>query len=107
MEELSYRYWCWTLKKPWGYATIEVEKGSKPKVIDAGVVKFKENRVKDRIKELIEGLDNILKNRVDEVVIEDIFLAYNPRSVLKLAQFRGAIIMKIVTDMEIIVNTLL
>jgi len=25
-----------------GYATIEVEKGSKPKVIDAGVVKFKE-----------------------------------------------------------------
>jgi len=81
-----------------GYATIEVEKGSKPKVIDAGVVKFKENRIKDRIKELIEGLDNILKNRVDEVVIEDIFLAYNPRSVLKLAQFRGAIIMKIVTD---------
>ena len=31
----------------------------------------------------------------DEVAIEDIFFAYNPQSVLKLAQFRGALSLKI------------
>ncbi|EOB6307090.1 crossover junction endodeoxyribonuclease RuvC, partial [Campylobacter jejuni] len=31
----------------------------------------------------------------DEVAIEDIFFAYNPKTVLKLAQFRGALSLKI------------
>lgn len=40
------------------------------------------------------GLD--FKNHsFDEVAIEDIFFAYNPKTVLKLAQFRGALSLKI------------
>ncbi len=46
--------------------------------------------------ELVEGLDTILKHHhIDEVAIEDIFYAYNPKTVLKLAQFRGALSLKI------------
>ena len=35
------------------------------------------------------------KNSIDRVAIEDIFFAHNPKTVLKLAQFRGALCMKI------------
>jgi crossover junction endodeoxyribonuclease RuvC len=46
--------------------------------------------------ELVEGLDTIFKqHKIDEVAIEDIFYAYNPQTVLKLAQFRGALSLKI------------
>ena len=38
----------------------------------------------------------LFKNhKFDEVAIEDIFFAYNPKTVLKLAQFRGALSLKI------------
>ena len=48
---------------------------------------------------MVEGLDIILKNiKIDSVAIEDIFFAYNPKTVLKLAQFRGAISLKILQD---------
>jgi len=45
---------------------------------------------------LIEGLDIILSDDIDEVAIEDIFFAYNPKTVLKLAQFRGALSLRII-----------
>ena len=42
------------------------------------------------------ALANIFKqHKIDEVAIEDIFYAYNPQTVLKLAQFRGALSLKI------------
>ena len=49
--------------------------------------------------EFIEGLDIILQtHKIDEVAIEDMFYAYNPKSVIKLAQFRGALSLKILQD---------
>jgi len=46
--------------------------------------------------ELVEGLDIIFQNHtIDEVAIEDIFYAFNPKTVLKLAQFRGALSLKV------------
>jgi len=49
--------------------------------------------------ELVEGIDVILKNHnIDEVAIEDIFFAFNPKSVIKLAQFRGALCLKILQE---------
>ncbi len=43
-----------------------------------------------------DGIDAIIKNHnIDEVSIENIFFAYNPKTVIKLAQFRGAICLKI------------
>jgi crossover junction endodeoxyribonuclease RuvC len=50
--------------------------------------------------ELVEGLDTILENHtIDEVAIEDIFFAFNPKTVLKLAQFRGALSLKILQEL--------
>ncbi|EAI4516267.1 crossover junction endodeoxyribonuclease RuvC [Campylobacter jejuni] len=78
-----------------GYAIIEVNKG-KNILIEAGLIKIKPSTLQYQITELCEGLDLIFKNHsFDEVAIEDIFFAYNPKTVLKLAQFRGALSLKI------------
>lgn len=66
---------------------------------EAGLLKIKTNSLQEQIVELIEGLDLILKSHsIDEVAIEDIFYAYNPKTVLKLAQFRGALSLKILQE---------
>ncbi len=78
-----------------GYAIIIKDKNG-IKLIEAGLIKIKEKILQHQIVELVEGLDIIFKNhKIDEVVIEDIFFAYNPKTVLKLAQFRGALSLKI------------
>ena len=76
-----------------GYAIIETQ--PKLKLIDAGFIKIKEKKLQHQLSELIEGIDLILNNEIDEVAIEDIFYAYNPKTVLKLAQFRGALSLRI------------
>lgn len=78
-----------------GYAIITKDKNG-IKLIEAGLIKIKEKILQYQIVELVEGLDIIFKNyEINEVVIEDIFFAYNPKTVLKLAQFRGALSLKI------------
>ena len=78
-----------------GYAIIE-KNVKKTALIEAGLIKIKPNTLQYQITELCEGLDVIFKNhKFDEVAIEDIFFAYNPKTVLKLAQFRGALSLKI------------
>ena len=76
-----------------GYAIIETT----PKIhlIDAGFIKITEKKLQYQLTQLIEGLDIILTEDIDEVAIEDIFYAYNPKTVLKLAQFRGALSLRI------------
>lgn len=89
-----------------GYAIIEANKG-KNTLIEAGLIKIKPSTLQYQITELCEGLDLIFKNHsFDEVAIEDIFFAYNPKTVLKLAQFRGALSLKFFKFMEILQNTL-
>jgi len=69
------------------------------RLVEAGLIKIKERELQHQIVELVEGLDLILKSQpVDEVAIEDIFYAYNPKTVLKLAQFRGALSLKILQE---------
>ena len=78
-----------------GYAIVE-KTPVKTLLIEAGLIKIKPNSLQYQITELCEGLDLIFKNhKFDEVAIEDIFFAYNPKTVLKLAQFRGALSLKI------------
>ncbi len=78
-----------------GYAVIE-KKNNKNILHEAGLIKIKETMLQHQIVELTEGLDLIFKNhKIDEVSIESIFYAYNPKTVLKLAQFRGALSLKI------------
>ena len=78
-----------------GYAILEKNK-FKTILLEAGLIKIKPNTLQYQITELCEGLDLIFKNhKFDEVAVEDIFFAYNPKTVLKLAQFRGALSLKI------------
>ncbi len=41
----------------------------------------------------------LAKHTIDEVAIEDMFFAHNPKSVIKLAQFRGAMSLKILQEL--------
>lgn len=78
-----------------GYCVLLKEKNTLT-LVEAGFIKIKEKILQHQILELVEGLDVIFKNHViNEVAIEDIFYAYNPQTVLKLAQFRGALSLKI------------
>jgi len=66
------------------------------KLVEAGVIKFKNTEQKDRIMELSIALDTLFTSHViDEVAIENIFFANSPQSILKLAQFRGALCLKV------------
>lgn len=79
-----------------GYGIIEKIGTNKYRLKEAGLIKIKETVLQYQISELAEGLDIIFKNNIiHEVAIEDIFFAYNPKTVIKLAQFRGALSLKI------------
>ena len=81
-----------------GYCIVHWD-GKKFSLVEAGLLKIKGKELQEQIVELVEGIDVILKaHKVDEVAIEDIFFAYNPQSVLKLAQFRGALSLKILQE---------
>ena len=81
-----------------GYAILDVT-SKKPKLVEAGLIKMKSRVLQEQIVELAEGLDLILsKHTINEVAIEDMFYAFNPKSVIKLAQFRGAMSLKILQE---------
>jgi len=78
-----------------GYAIIKKERQN-VKLIEAGLIKIREKELQYQITQLVEAIDQIFNNhQIDEVAIEDIFYAYNPKSVIKLSQFRGALSLKI------------
>jgi len=81
-----------------GYCILGFDKG-KYTLIEAGVLKIKQNEIQEQIIDIMEGMDMILSNNIiDQVAMEDIFFAYNPKSVLKLAQIRGALSLKILQE---------
>ena len=81
-----------------GYCVLELERG-KISLVDAGFLKINSKILQHQITELVEGIDQILKDhKIDAVAIEDIFFAHNPKTVLKLAQFRGALALKILLE---------
>jgi len=81
-----------------GYCILDFD-GKSYSLVEAGLIKIKTKILQEQIVELIEGLDVILKSQhIDQVAIEDIFYAYNPQTVLKLAQFRGALSLKILQE---------
>ncbi len=81
-----------------GYAILNVT-NKKPKLIEAGLIKIKSRILQEQIVELVEGIDLILsKHTIDEVAIEDMFYAHNPKTIIKLAQFRGAMSLKILQE---------
>ena len=81
-----------------GYCVIE-HNGVKNSLIEAGLIKIKQNALQEQIVDMVEGIGLILKNHnIEQVAIEDIFFAFNPKTVIKLAQFRGALSLKILQE---------
>ena len=81
-----------------GYAIVE-KNGRDLKLIEAGLIKIKTKILQEQIVEMTEGFDLIFaKHKINEVSIEDMFYAFNPKTVIKLAQFRGAISLKILQE---------
>ena len=78
-----------------GYALISLEKG-KITLVEAGLIKIKADELQFQIPQMVEAFESIFKNhKIDEVAMEDIFYAHNPATTIKLAQFRGAIMLTI------------
>ena len=81
-----------------GYALISLE-NSKISLIEAGLIKMKAENLQFQIPQMVEGLDAVFKkHKIDEVAMEDIFYAHNPATTIKLAQFRGAIMLKLLQE---------
>ena len=81
-----------------GYALISLENG-KISLVEAGLIKMKAENLQFQIPQMVEGLDVIFKkHKIDEVAMEDIFYAHNPATTIKLAQFRGAIMLKLLQE---------
>jgi len=81
-----------------GYALIELE-GAKMRLIEAGLIKMKPEALQLQIPQMVEALEQIFRaHQIDEVAMEDIFYAHNPQTVIKLAQFRGAITLKLLQE---------
>ena len=78
-----------------GYALISLEKG-KISLVEAGLIKIKADELQFQIPQMVEAFESIFANhKIDEVAMEDIFYAHNPATTIKLAQFRGAIMLTI------------
>jgi len=81
-----------------GYALIKLENG-KISLVEAGLIKMKAEGLQFQIPQMVEGLGQVFAaHTIDEVAMEDIFYAHNPATTIKLAQFRGAIMLKILQE---------
>jgi crossover junction endodeoxyribonuclease RuvC len=81
-----------------GYALISLDNG-KISLIEAGLIKMKAENLQFQIPQMVEGIEQIFqKHTIDEVAMEDIFYAHNPATTIKLAQFRGAIMLKLLQE---------
>ncbi|HQS67400.1 MAG TPA: crossover junction endodeoxyribonuclease RuvC [Sulfuricurvum sp.] len=81
-----------------GYALISLE-GQKMKLVEAGLIKIKSEGLQYQIPQIAEAIGQLFSlHKIQEVAMEDIFYAHNPKTVLKLAQFRGAIMLKLLQE---------
>ena len=77
------------------WAILDVNKNKKT-LLGAGLFAITSKDLQIQMLQLSSGVDILFdKYDIEEVAIEDIFFAFNPKTVLKLAQFRGAISLKI------------
>lgn len=81
-----------------GYAVLDLTAG-KLQLVEAGLIKMKPEALQLQIPQMVEALEQLFCiHAIDEVAMEDIFYAHNPKTVIKLAQFRGAITLKLLQE---------
>lgn len=81
-----------------GYAIISLDKG-KITLVEAGLVKMKAEDLQFQVPQMAEAIEQLFTaHKIDEVAVESMFYAHNPKTVIKLAQFRGALMMKLIQE---------
>ena len=85
-----------------GYGIIEKD-GQKLKFIDAGTIRTETTEMPERLKRIFAGVERIVKfHGPTEAAVEQVFMAKNPDSALKLGQARGAAIAALVNlDLQV------
>lgn len=79
-----------------GYGIIQKE-GQKLIFVDAGTIRTETPDMPERLKRIFAGIDRIVKfHGPTEASVEQVFMAVNPDSALKLGQARGAAIAALV-----------
>ncbi|MCB1669414.1 MAG: crossover junction endodeoxyribonuclease RuvC [Porticoccaceae bacterium] len=75
-----------------GFGLIEAE-GSQPRYITSGIIRLPNKALPERLHVIFESISQIIAEYCpDEMAIEDVFFARDPRAALKLGQARGAAI---------------
>lgn len=75
-----------------GYGIIQKD-GQKLIFVDAGTIRTETPDMPERLKRIFSGIDRIVKfHGPTEAAVEQVFMAVNPDSALKLGQARGAAI---------------
>ena len=85
-----------------GYGIIEKD-GQKLKFIDAVTIRTETTEMPERLKRIFAGIERIVKfHGPTEAAVEQVFMAKNPDSALKLGQARGAAIAALVNlDLQV------
>lgn len=79
-----------------GYGIIQKE-GSKLTFVDAGTIRTETAEMPERLKRIFAGVERIVKfYGPTEAAVEQVFMAQNPDSALKLGQARGAAVAALV-----------
>ena len=75
-----------------GYGIIDFESG-KLKYVTSGIIRLPEKSLPDRLKIIFDGVSQIIgEYNPEQMAIEEVFFAKDPRAALKLGQARGAAI---------------
>ena len=85
-----------------GYGIIERD-GAKLRFVDAGTIRTETSEMPERLKRIVAGIERIVKfHGPTEAAVEQVFMAQNPDSALKLGQARGAAIAALVNlDLQV------
>ncbi len=79
-----------------GYGIIEKD-GSKLTFVDAGTIRTETTEMPERLIRIFAGVERIVKfYGPTEAAVEQVFMAQNPDSALKLGQARGAAVAALV-----------
>lgn len=80
-----------------GYGVIDTD-GMTSRHICSGCIRTENEDFSARLGEIFLGIQDVVrKERPDEVAIEQVFMARNPSSALKLGHARGAVVTAVVT----------
>ena len=75
-----------------GYGVIDVA-GSRIAYVSSGIIRLPEKSLPDRLKIIFDGVSEVIEQyKPQQMGIEEVFFAKDPRAALKLGQARGAAI---------------